>query len=67
MVESHPRESSVLLHLDEVEGAVEAAVELAVVDREGELLVQQVEHHVVLKQAGRAQFNWMDFCTGLAI
>ena len=39
-------EPAVGLHLDKVEGAVEAAGELGHVDVEGELLVLQLEHAV---------------------
>ena len=40
-----------LLHLDEVERAVEAARQVRRVDRERELLVQQIEPAMVRKQA----------------
>ena len=40
-------EAAVGVHLDEVEGAVEAAVQGGAVSGEGELLVEQVEHAVL--------------------
>ena len=37
-----------MLHLNKVEGPVEAAAQLRNVHREGELLIQQIEHLVVV-------------------
>ena len=42
------RQAAILHHLDKVEGSVQPTVKLAIIHGKRELLVEEVEHHIVL-------------------